>query len=74
MNIDKGEVTGSLFIDLAKAFHTVDHEILISKLKFVMNASCGLRIIFREESNLCVLILNHLKSLKLLLVCRRDPF
>ena len=34
MNMDKGEVTGSVFIDLAKAFDTVDHEILISKLKY----------------------------------------
>ena len=33
MNMDKGEVTGSVFIDLAKAFDTVDHDILISKLK-----------------------------------------
>ena len=34
MNMDKGEVTGSVFIDLAKAFDTVDHDILISKLKY----------------------------------------
>ena len=33
VNMDKGEVTGSVFIDLAKAFDTVDH-ILISKLKY----------------------------------------
>ena len=33
MNMDKGEVTGCVFIDLAKAFDTVDHDILISKLK-----------------------------------------
>ena len=34
MNMDKDEVTGSVFIDLAKAFDTVKHEILISKLKY----------------------------------------
>ena len=33
MNMDRGLVTGTMFIDLAKAFDTVHHEILICKLK-----------------------------------------
>ena len=32
MNIDRGEYTAALFIDLKKAFDTVDHEILLLKL------------------------------------------
>ena len=32
--IDQGKVTLGLFIDLSKAFHTVNHDILLAKLEF----------------------------------------
>ena len=33
LNKDKGNCTGLIFIDLKEAFDTVDHEILLKKLK-----------------------------------------
>ena len=34
LNIDKGNYTAAVFIDLKKAFDTVDHEILLNKLNY----------------------------------------
>ena len=38
LNIDKGKYTALVYIDLKKAFDTVDHDILLRKLNF-----CGLK-------------------------------
>ena len=39
-NIDKGKLTGLAFLDLSKAFYTLDHELLLMKLSdFGLNKS-----------------------------------
>ena len=40
--MDQGRLTGTVFIDLCKAFVTVNHEVLLSKLR-------GLKVMHREH-------------------------
>ena len=54
-NIDKNDVNFALFLDLKKAFDTVDHEILIRKLKVY-----GIDGIELEGSNIILVAVNNI--------------
>ena len=47
-NFDNGKFTLGVFIDLLKIFDTVDHQILLNKLKHWL----GSKVIFSKENNI----------------------
>ena len=50
--IDIGQLNGVVFLDLKKAFDTVDHGILLHKLHFYGIKGIGSDLIYRTESNI----------------------
>ena len=79
-NMDKGYVTGTVFLDLRKAFDTVDHLLLINKLKSLGVAGKSLEW-FRsyltgrvQKNNVCKCIVPPPPQLKSPWECRRVAF
>ena len=70
MNIDKCLINGVLFLDLRKAFDTVDHKILIDKLKLYGITGSTLNwFLFYLDKRYQACKLNNVKSSKKLIKC-----
>ena len=52
-NIDKGMINGVLFLDLKKAFDTVDHKILLRKLEYYGVESTAFRSYLSNRQQVC---------------------
>ena len=64
--LDNKKVTYGLFIDVSKAFDTVNHEILLDKLEhygvrsMLSNGYWGEKVIFLVENNWCKIMITIL--------------
>ena len=75
--MQKGKFTCSVFLDLAKAFDTVDHQILLTKLYNYGVRGLPAKLIEHYLKNRTqITIVNNIKRTKNTLhaVCRRDPY
>ena len=62
-NLDNGKVLFSIFLDLSKAFNTLDHTILTQKLKHYGIKGCALKLLKKYLSNRKQYVeLNNVKS------------
>ena len=64
-DLDKGKIPISIFLDLSKAFDTLDHVILLQKLNYYGITSVELKLFqdyFKKEPNMFLMI-------KLILIC-----
>ena len=70
LNIDRGRISGVIFLDLKKAFDTVDHAILLKKLsnyRVQGQTASWFKSYLNDRPQFCVI--NGLSSVKDRIVC-----
>jgi hypothetical protein len=65
--MDQGQINGVIFLDLKKAFDTIDHQILLSKLQ-----AYGIRLIRDHTLKWFQLYLDQRKQICMLNNCKSD--
>ena len=75
--IDNGEITCDVFLDLQKAFDTVDHEILLSNLEHYdirEYHSTGLKLFLLHDTNMFPSIILYQKLRLIIMVYHKARF
>ena len=78
-SMDRKQITALVLLDLSNAFDSIDHSLLLTKLRLLGFSNrpgllSGLKAIYLEEVRLCALALRYLSRTSLYMESPRAPF
>ena len=72
--MDSGKILIGVFLDIRKAFDTVDHCILLDKLYKYFIRGTGLKAIWKIGNNMYATVILYLQPCQLHMEYHRDPY